>query len=237
MSKPKHSSEWMLERVHEYLDGEGSFKSIAQANGISKTNLRFWVRKFQEQGETAFLPSASNKSYSAEFKRSCVEEVLRRGRSAADVAAGRNISGISVLRKWIKLYNAGMELKDYYPKREVYMAEARRATTLAERKEIAEYCIANGRDYKGTAKLYSVSYTQVYSWVKKYLAGGEEALKDRRGKRKAEEDLDEMERLRRQNQLLQRQLEESRRLNVLLKKLNEVERRLDTERRGMKRNT
>ena len=33
-------------------------------------------------------------------------------------------------------YNANMELKDYEPKREVYMAEARRKTTLAERKEI-----------------------------------------------------------------------------------------------------
>ena len=62
------------------------------------------------------------------------------------------------------------KLKEYDPKREVYMAEARRKTTLEERKEIVEYCIAHNRDYKGTASLYDVSYSQVYSWVKKYDA-------------------------------------------------------------------
>lgn len=69
-------------------------------------------------------------------------------------------------------YNANIELKSYDPKREVYMAEARRKTTLTERREIAGYCIAHDRDYKGAASLYDVSYSQVYSWVKKYDAAG-----------------------------------------------------------------
>ena len=43
------------------------------------------------------------------------------------------------------------EFKDYNPKREVYMAEARRKTTLEERKEIVNYCINHNRDYKNTA--------------------------------------------------------------------------------------
>lgn len=36
----------------------------------------------------------------------------------------------TVLSKWIKLYNANKELKDYIPKKEGYMAEARRKTTI-----------------------------------------------------------------------------------------------------------
>lgn len=54
------------------------------------------------------------------------------------------------------------------------MAEARRKTTLAERKKIVEYCITYKRDYKGTASLYDVSYSQVYSWVRKYDIAGED---------------------------------------------------------------
>ena len=34
---------------------------------------------------------------------------------------------------------------------------------------------------KETASLYDVSYSQVYSWVKKYDSDGEEGLVDKRG--------------------------------------------------------
>nr|WP_297939539.1 helix-turn-helix domain-containing protein [uncultured Lachnoclostridium sp.] len=43
------------------------------------------------------------------------------------------------------------------------MAEATRKTTLEERKEIVEYCVNHNRNYKDTAALYDVSYSQVYS--------------------------------------------------------------------------
>lgn len=88
------------------------------------------------------------------------------------------------------------------------MAEARRKTTLAERKEIVEYCITHNRDYKGTASLYDVSYSQVYSWVRKYDITGEDGLSDKRGRHKTDDEVDELERLRRENQ----------RLNASLKK-------------------
>ena len=48
------------------------------------------------------------------------------------------------------------------------MAKARRKTTIDERKEIASYCIEHNHNYKETAALYDVSYSQVYLWVKKY---------------------------------------------------------------------
>lgn len=104
------------------------------------------------------------------------------------------------------------------------MAEARRKTNIEERKEIVAYCINHGRDYKDTAKLYDVSYSQVYSWVKKYDANGEDALTDKRGKHKLDDEVDELERLRRENVRLKRQLEEKDMLTELLKKVEEFER-------------
>lgn len=123
---------------------------------------------------------AGNTSYTAEFKTMVVEEYLSGKGSAVDLAAKHKISTADVLLHWVSLYNANRKLKEYNPKREVYMAEARRKTTLEERKEIVEYCISHDRNYKETASLYDVSYSQVYSWVKKYDADGETGLSDRR---------------------------------------------------------
>ena len=103
------------------------------------------------------------------------------------------------------------------------MADARRKTTIEERKDIVEYCLSHGRDYKGTASIFDVSYSQVYSWVKKYDTNGEEALIDKRGRHKADDEVDELERLRRENKKLKRQLEENDMLVQLLKKVKEFE--------------
>ena len=140
------------------------------------------------------------------------------------IVAKYNISDKRVLRDWIMCYNANIELKDYEPKRVVYMAETRRKTTLEERKEIVRHCIDHNNDYKGTALKYDVSYSQVYSWVKKFKEIGELGLEDKRGHHKNDAEIDELERLRRENLRLKRQLEEKDRVCELLKKVMEFER-------------
>lgn len=97
----------------------------------------------------------------------CVEAVLSGTGSVDDIVAKYNISSRHVLRNWISLYNTNRELTDYNPKGKGYMAEARRKTTIEERIEIVKYCIGHNRNYKDTASLYDVSYSQVYSWGKK----------------------------------------------------------------------
>lgn len=223
MSRRKHTPEWILARIEEYLSGQGSYKSIARANGINDWSLRQWVKKYQEHGAAAFAVQAGNAHYSREFKLQCVETVIRGEGSVNEVVAKNNISVKSVLLSWIQLYNANMELKDYDPKREVYMAEAKRKTTPEERKEIVEYCISHGKDYKNTAALFDVSYSQVYTWVRKYTTDGDAGLADRRGHHKTDKEVDELERLRRENLRLKRQLEERDMLVELLKKVKEFE--------------
>lgn len=223
MSKSQHTPEWKITIVKKYLSGEGSYDSIARAHGIDKRTLIDWVHRYQEHGASVFYPTVGNVHYSKEFKTMCVEAVLKGEGSVDDIVVKYNISTRSVLRSWIMKYNANMELKEYKPKREVYMAEARRKTTLEERKEIVEYCIAHNNDYKGAASRFKVSYSQVYSWVKKYRESGEEGLEDKRGHHKSDDEVDELERLRRENQRLKRQLEERDMLCELLKKVRELE--------------
>ena len=149
-----------------------------------------------------------------------VEKCISGVASSIDLGHQYDISS-GLLRKWIRMYNANIELKDYNPKREVYMTKARRKTTIDERKEIVNYCIEHNRNYKETASLYDVSYSQVYSWVKKYDSDGEEGLVDERGHHKLDDEVDELERLRRENVRLKRQLEEKDMTVELLKKVKE----------------
>lgn len=224
MSKSPHTPEFRAKVSQEYLDGIGSYRFLAERYHIGKKTLQEWVAKFRIYGIDAFITQAGNTSYSSDFKMMCVEAVLSGEGSVDDIVAKYNVSSREVLRNWIKLYNTNKELKDYDPKREVDMADARRKTTLEERKEIVEYCIAHNRDYKGASSKYGVSYSQIYSWVKKYEGLGADGLTDKRGHRKTNEEVDELESLRRENLRLTRQLEEKDMVVELLKKVKEFER-------------
>ena len=100
-----------------------------------------------------------------------------------------------------------------------------RKTTFEERLEIVRYCLDHQRSYKLAAEHYEVAYVQVYQWVRKYESNGEVGLKDGRGHRKDPEQLSELERLKRENERLRRQLELKERETILLKKVKEFERR------------
>lgn len=222
MSKSTHTPEFRAMVAQEYLNGVGSCYYLADKYHVGRSTIQKWVALYRAHGIEAFITSTGNKSYSKAFKISCVESVLSGEGSSVDIAAKNNLHP-TVLESWIRLYNANKELKDYNPKREVYMAKAKRKTTIEERKEIVEYCITHNCDYKGTASLYDVSYSQVYSWVKKYDADGEDGLTDRRGYHKTDDEVDELERLRRENVRLKRKLKENDMLVQLLKKVKEFE--------------
>ncbi len=225
----KYSAEIKIAACKDYLEGKLALEDICQKYDIYYnkeahwSKILVWVRFYVKHGDSAFISPPGNRCYSAQLKSNAVEDYFSGEGSLVDICVKYNIKSTSVLSKWISMYNANRELKDYNPKREVYMAEARRKTTIGERKEIVKYCIEHDRDYKGTASLYDVSYTQVYSWVRKYDADGEDALIDKRGHHKNDDEVDELERLRRENKRLKRQLEEKDMLVTLLKKVKELE--------------
>ena len=223
MPRSKYSPEFRAMVSQEYIDGEGSVHFLADKYGIGYTTLRGWINEYRIHGISAFCHK-TNRTYSKEFKIKCVEAVRNKEGTVDDIIARYGISSRSILRRWIMEYNANRELKDYNPKQGVYMAEARRKTTFEERKEIVSYCISHSRNYKDAAIKYDVSYSQVYSWVKKYDAAGEAGLTDKRGRHKTDDEVDELERLKRENLRLKRQLEERDMAVKQLKKVKEFER-------------
>lgn len=201
----------------DYINGNRSSAEICNCLHISTRTIQDWAAIYKKHGILGLTKKTKNRSYSKEFKMELVKKYISGEASSVDLAHQYDISS-GLLRNWIRMYNANIELKDYNPKQEVYMAKARRKTTIDERKEIVNYCIEHNRNYKETAALYNVSYSQVYSWMKKYDSDGEEGLIDKRGHHKLDDEVDELERLRRENVRLKRQLEEKDMTVELLKK-------------------
>ncbi|AVK64700.1 hypothetical protein C5Z26_11560 [Lactobacillus sp. CBA3606] len=63
------------------------------------------------------------------------------------------------------------------------MARGRRAT-YTERIEIVQYTLAHDNNYQQAADKFKVSYSQVYTWVRKYQQAGADGLVDHRGRPK-----------------------------------------------------
>ena len=229
MSKrEKCSYQEKLKAVEDYLGGKRNQKQIAVDLGLGKrgrSTVGLWVRKYREAGPDALLSSRSKKTYTREFKEQVVQEYLDGEGSMQALAIKHNIPNHRTVQEWVSLYNRHKELKASSVASEVYMAKSRRKMSAEERLEVVQYCIDHNLDYVQTAAKYELSYSQVYSWVKKYKADGKAGLLDKRGKRKPESEVDETEKLRRRIRFLERELEDERIKNELLKKVQEVERR------------
>lgn len=191
----------------DYVEGNRSRFEICNELHISTRTIQDWAAIYNKYGIAGFTKKTKNRSYSKQFKMELVEKYIRGKASSIDLGNQYDVSS-GLLRKWIRMYNANIERKDYDPKQEIYMAEAKRKTSKVEREEIVAYCLENNRDYKNTATKFDVSYSQVYTWVKKYDACGADGLTDKRGHHKSDDEVDELEHLRRENLRLKRQLED-----------------------------
>ena len=98
-------------------------------------------------------------------------------------------------------------------------------TTWETKIDIVCYYIQSNESYQNVADKYGVSYQQIYSWVRKYKENGAEGLLDKRGKRKPESEMTELEKLRAENRMLEAQNKRLETENAVLKKLEEIERR------------
>lgn len=223
-----------LKAVLEYKEGYKGPLEISDELNVHKNTIREWWMMYDAQGEKAFDRKPQNRAYSKETKKiSAAKDYISGQFSPQELMAKYEISSRSILKAWVRKYNGHEELKDYDPKGEVYMAKHRQ-TTYEERLEIVHYCLRHDRKYAQAAEAYDVSYTQVYQWVKKYDAHGEEGLLDRRGKTKRDQDLSETEKLKRENDRLRQQNERLKIESDVLKKLKEIEKRRASQKSGKK---
>ena len=224
----KVSPEEKIKLVKEYLSGELSPSVFEYRYGAKRQLLRDWVLVYKTRGEEGLTPASKNLKYSAELKICAVKDYLDGNGSMRDICTKYNVSHTKILRRWIRCYNSRGDFKQPNTGGAIYMAKGRK-TTLDERIEIVSQCIASNKDYGKTIEQYGVSYQQIYDWVRKYEQDGADSLVDRRGKRKDEASMSELEKLRAQLKLKEAENLRLQMENELLKKLEVLERGLDTD--------
>lgn len=164
-----------------------------------------------------------NKRYSRETKVKAIQEYLSGGTTMREICQKYGFSSSGHFSDMVMWYNGHKEFKERSSGTEKYMTKGRK-TTQEERIEIVSFCIEHGKDYVLTIEKYGVSYQQIYSWVRKYEEKGVNGLCDNRGRTKPKEEMNEAEKLRYENRLLQAKLKEKEMELELLKKLEELER-------------
>jgi len=221
--KTKYSIEEKINAVKEYLDGKDSMSSISRRLGIALPSFRQWVKNYESMGTDAFM-IRQNKHYSKAEKELAVAAYLAGEGSHMDICKKFKIHSTAQLRRWIKKYNGHEELKASGNGGTVIMTKGRK-TTFDERIEIASYCIANDHNYAEAAKKFGVSYQQARNYTVKYEQRGIDGLQDNRGKRKPEDSLTEIEKLRAELKLEKAKRQKAEMEASFLKKLDEIERR------------
>lgn len=223
MSKTNLSAQDRISAVMQYREGNISQRKLAEQFNVSLTSVQQWIRNYESMGEKAFLVSG-RKSYSKELKLQAVQDYLAGQGSLNDICKKYGIRAISKLGEWIKKYNGHEELKASGTGGTVIMTKGRK-TTFEERVEIASYCISHDHNYAETAEKFSVSYQQARNYTVKYEKDGINALQDNRGKRKPDDSLTEIEKLRAELKLEKAKRQKAEMEASFLKKLDEIERR------------
>lgn len=226
MSRKKYDEEFKRKIIHEYEAGGISCYKLGKKYGVDAKCVRSWCRLHKQFGDDYLTQNHSNLNYSAKFKQQVVHAYLEGGKTYQSVATEYGIFAPTTVRQWVMMYNNHEELTDSRPEGLFNMVkDTTRKTTLDERIQIVEFCIANNNNYALTAKEFHVSYGQVYSWVRKYNSGGADKLIEKRGKTKSKETLSEQERLQIEVRMLRAENKKQQMEIDFLKKLEEVERR------------
>jgi transposase len=223
MSKrSKYSSEQKYLILMEYLEGEMTVSELTKKYMISSFTLRSWKDKYEVYGLDGLEESHGWKEYSSELRSSALQDYLSGTYSKLEICRKYSVSR-GALDVWIKNYNNHKDTRQTH-RRKSLMIHSRKLT-FEEKIEAVHFCIQSGHNYTDVMEKYQVSYQQIYSWTKKYEAGGPQSLRDHRGRKKPIEEMTEQEKLRIKIKELEAKNYRLEVENALLKKSEEIERR------------
>ena len=220
--KNQYSGAEKLAILQDFEMRQTSQADVVKKYDINLNTLMDWRHRFELYGYEGLEIRTHNRKYSTEIKLQAVHDYLSGNYSQNQIIDKYNIASRTQLRNWVEKYNDHSSLKSNNSGGAYAMTKGK-TTSWKERIDIVLYCLSNNCDYQNAAIKFQVSYQQVYQWVKKYNDGGEDALKDGRGHKKALEELSDAERLKLTMKKLEHENERLRAENALLKKLQQLE--------------
>ena len=144
--KGRLPAEEKIRLIKSYLAGTMGMREIGRENGIDRSTLAQWVRRYKGRGSAGLIPSTHNRKYPAEIKLGAVKDYISGVGSRSDICTKYDISSVAMLGRWIKRYAVHGDFKQPNGGGEIYMSKGRK-TTQEERIEIVSHCIANNKDY------------------------------------------------------------------------------------------
>jgi len=222
--KEKLKVQEKIDLIRRCQTGELGKTEASRIAGVDLKTIYHWLARYEAEGESGFMAYSRNRVYTPEAKLNAVRDYLSGKGSQLEICKKYKIRNTHCLREWIKLYNAHGDFSSRkYSGGGSYMKQGR-TTTQEERVQIANECIASGKNYGEIAQKYQVSYQQVRTWTLRFEELGEAGLEDRRGRRKKDQTpRTELEEAQIEIEQLKHKLYLAEMENTLLKKLNEIE--------------
>lgn len=209
--------------VQDYLSNKRSAYRIAKDYNVIPRTVFQWIDLYETFGEKGLTTPSKRKCYSDEIKNSALNDWKSGEYSKRDICKKYKIRSTTQLQNWINDNNNHKNIKSQNTGGKIVMIKER-PITFDERIEIVRYYLENGKNYNEVAIKFNVSYQQVRLWVLKYEKGGLDALIDKRGRKKSEEELTELDRMKIENKLLKSKAIYLEAEVEFLKKLKEIER-------------
>lgn len=98
----KYSFEFKKDAVQAYLNGEGSYASLAKKFGMPPgRDIRKWVKAYKTFGDDGLRRSRRNQKYTFDFKMSVVELYLSSEISYQGLALSVGITNPATITKWV----------------------------------------------------------------------------------------------------------------------------------------
>lgn len=102
----KYDSQFKLSVVHRYLSGQhGGLKAVAAFYGLSHSQVRGWVQRYQRHGVTGLDKKRS--VYDTGFKMAVLKHLWRDDLSCQQVAQLYDIRCSAQVAQWMRQYDEG----------------------------------------------------------------------------------------------------------------------------------
>jgi transposase len=101
----KHSEQFKLQVVKQYLAGAIGFHSLAREHGVAGPMVRRWVEWYRLHGMAGLTAKKSH--YNAELKLSVLQDMWENAFSQTQVAAKYNIRNPASIGIWERRYRSG----------------------------------------------------------------------------------------------------------------------------------
>ena len=102
--KIKYSKEFKLKAVKSVLTDNLGITKVSDKLGLNKSDLKKWVKYYQEYGIQGLASKTSNTVYSGDFKLNVVHSIEQKGLSFREASLKYNIPSHSTVCKWHSIY-------------------------------------------------------------------------------------------------------------------------------------